>query len=115
MVIKVLTPPLDLLRAGLSCLGEVCPHGGQLERHVQVSVVQRILRLPKWIPHEVEFVTVSHPGTVVVVQAGGVNSVVLSLVSSKGKVHLLLLRNLMDRSGTSPFSGCGGPLGPFSL
>ena len=78
-VVLVLTLPEEILSAGVSGLGEVGPHRGQFERHLQVFVVERIVRLPEGIPHEVELVRVSHPGTVVVVEPWGVDPVVLAL------------------------------------
>ena len=70
---------MELLCAGVSGLSEVGPHCGQFEGHLQVPLVERVVLLPERIPHEVEFVRVCDPRTVVVVETWGVYAVVLTL------------------------------------
>ena len=70
---------MEILSAGIAGLGKVGPHRGEFEGHGQVWLVERKVLLPERIPHEVELVRVSDPGTVVVVETRGVDSVVFPL------------------------------------
>ena len=67
---------------GVPSLGKVGPHGCHLERHVHVGVVEVVGDVVEGVPHEVEFITVSHSRTIFMVNTWSCYSVIFSL-----KVH----------------------------